>query len=776
MKPTTAQTASAWQAQIKGGTTTRPIARATVGRMWSKLTPYDMADVVGTFQRKKRGKGHFASMYWAQDDQPVELPNVAKVEWERSIDSDAATCTITCWNTEILPIGQIPTGDEATGGTLDRPGFFTFSRGQSDLSRSRWGQVKNGWADLLVPDRVVKTYEGYGYDPDLAPEADPHLYPSGTWLIDDIELSPDDTLLILRCRDFARVLMDEIILPPIVPWTEYPMYWEAFHNVKNAPVPSSRFNGGWKRPFYNYDTGDVYKRKGFMDGDRPYVGYGGDGLDLGHNGMDAFDGSSSTYFLSGGHATPNERSAYEYVQGQFKRTQVAAVKVKVWGGPYTCYVSLLDGEHIGMDSWRGADPPGTWHGSAKVPYKPGPPTGLDTHADKPYVKVVEVPRNGTLTIPLDKPYASTMVRITLGAMKNAGIGHYKWRCGVYDVQVLAGDTEVVMRDGGWRMEGNVGDYTEIVEWFLAWGGFWWPDKDASYLNSDGSVVSWDAGDQDSKTFTLPHPVTDPENERSAGRRLVYRNLPFGRVWGDLMQTGTYNQVPLDSQTFDKKSLMDGISAIRDIVGFCFFVDELGGAIWRLPNVYRKGNYLWNALGGPRKARTAAMVTIDERETLLSLRVKLSSRNVREKVFVANVTGKYGAVAKGYNPSPAGLRRVGGWTDERFDSTKECQVMADLIAVRQMFEYRTDTLTIPGNPAIQVDDQVQIIERISGETYVHYVRGIKSAWDALTGKWTYDLDTHWLGEEPGGTFWASDRMKLSAEAKSYLNNLLAGPGM
>ena len=49
MKPTTAQTASAWQAQIKGGSTTRPIARATVGRMWSKLTPYDRAVVVGSF-------------------------------------------------------------------------------------------------------------------------------------------------------------------------------------------------------------------------------------------------------------------------------------------------------------------------------------------------------------------------------------------------------------------------------------------------------------------------------------------------------------------------------------------------------------------------------------------------------------------------------------------------------------------------------------------------------------------------------------------------------
>lgn len=94
------------------------------------------------------------------------------------------------------------------------------------------------------------------------------------------------------------------------------------------------------------------------------------------------------------------------------------------------------------------------------------------------------------------------------------------------------------------------------------------------------------------------------------------------------------------------------------------------------------------------------------------------------------------------------------------------MMADLIAIRQMFTFRTDTLTIPGNPAIQVDDQVRIYERESEEMYLHYVKGISMDWDSKTGKYTYQLSTHWLGDVPFSK-WTFDPAKLSAETKAYL---------
>ncbi len=93
-------------------------------------------------------------------------------------------------------------------------------------------------------------------------------------------------------------------------------------------------------------------------------------------------------------------------------------------------------------------------------------------------------------------------------------------------------------------------------------------------------------------------------------------------------------------------------------------------------------------------------------------------------------------------------------------------MADLISVRQMFTYRSNTLEIPANPGIQVDDQIRIFERVTSETYIHYVDGISSEFDMETGRWVYSLTTHWLGEEPFDK-WFFNPNDLSPETQAYL---------
>jgi hypothetical protein len=201
--------------------------------------------------------------------------------------------------------------------------------------------------------------------------------------------------------------------------------------------------------------------------------------------------------------------------------------------------------------------------------------------------------------------------------------------------------------------------------------------------------------------------------------------------------------------------------VRDIVGFVFFTDETGGAIWRSPNIWSVGNWVTGEAD-----RTTDVVTIDAPVSMLGMSSKVSSRSVREKIFVANVNGRFGAVSAGYNPYPSGMRRIGGWTDQHFTTEAECRVMADLITLRQMFQYRTDTVQIPGNPAIQPDDQVRMYEEVTGEQYIHYVRSISSSWDRRSGKWTYDLQTHWLGVEPG-VRWATDQKELSIDTLNYL---------
>ena len=96
-------------------------------------------------------------------------------------------------------------------------------------------------------------------------------------------------------------------------------------------------------------------------------------------------------------------------------------------------------------------------------------------------------------------------------------------------------------------------------------------------------------------------------------------------------------------------------------------------------------------------------------------------------------------------------------------------MADMITLRQMFTYRQNSLRIPADPRIQVDDQVEIQERTTGEAYKHYVRTISSQWDLETGVWSYDLTTSWLGTDPQGQ-WAFKTKGLSAATIAYLTAL------
>jgi hypothetical protein len=301
-------------------------------------------------------------------------------------------------------------------------------------------------------------------------------------------------------------------------------------------------------------------------------------------------------------------------------------------------------------------------------------------------------------------------------------------------------TWLARRNGSVYFTGN----TDVIKRLLAYGGFWWPRDHAKDVikRSDGSVQSF------------PCPDNDPY-------------LGLGRIWGDLQSTGTAGVVPLTIDMFDKKPLMDCINAIKDIIGFIFMVDEDGAAIWRSPNVWRAGNVLGDL--ATNAGWTPDIITIDERNTLIGLQAKVTGQNVREHIVVANTSGRIGAVAKGHNPYPTNKRRTAGWTDQHFGSTTECQIMADLIGLRQFMTMRQDTVTIPGHPGIQCDDQVRIIEEVTGEGYLHYVDAIHSDNNLETGRWTYQLTTNWLGDSPD-TLWLWNSSFFADSTKEYLQAL------
>lgn len=687
--------------------TRRPMARVTIQKLQVKLQKVDSTRL-------------FATALFGQGDIPRELPNVKSVTWDRSVGSDVASCTIVFYNTTPLPLGQPP----ITDGDFDLPGYYTYNYGVTSWA-SDWGTqmyvTERSWQDYLIPDRILRTYEGFGFNANAAPETDANLVQTGTWMIDDVEFSTDG-LITVTCRDVGRLLLDHIMFPPVIPLDRYPMVWDPNHNVENPDVVTT--GGPTFRPAYDTDSGVPY--------------YGRNGNIHGHRASHAFDASESTYWLSVGNAQPRAGYSFEYVQGKTGGRTVAAVRIHVHGGPYRVYLSVKV--------------KGKWQGRNVIPYDPHNPASAPNGSNIKYVKVATVKREATYTFKLDQPIAHVdAIRISFTDLWNSGIGPYKYRAGLRSVVCMSQQSTTV--DGGTHVEGDFGDYTEIVKYLLACGGFHWPKTTNAFLTySDG-------------TRTALEPT---------------ENDPFlvsGRIWGELEMSGTGAyadpvtgvRATLKADIWDKKPLMDGIAYVRDILGFLFMVDEVGGAIFRLPNVYGLGNWYTDFGANARYVSGEnAIVTIDERQTLIGLRAKISSKNIREHIFVANANGTFGATAAGYNPvSPnPGMRRVGGWTDQNFATTAEAQKMADLIVIRQAFEYRTDSVTIVANPAIQCDDQVKLKERITGEGYYHYVKGIKSTNDLEAGQWTYDLSTNWLGETPFGT-WAFDQNALNIATAQYL---------
>ena len=667
----------------------------------------------------------YAMAVFGQTQTPVELPNVKSISWQRSVDSDAASCTLVLYNTEPLPLGQVPDLD----GNLDLPGYYTFNRGRTNYlpASTRWGHTANAWQDMLVPDRLIKTYEGYGFDSTVGPDLDPHMVQSGVWLIDDVRYGTDG-LITVECRDLGRLLLDQIMFPPVVPMQQYPLQFETRHEVTSTSVSTAS----------GFTSGTLSNDSNAAGG---YTGF--NGSVYGHQPSHALDTDPSTYWLSIGNATPNSDYSFEWLEINVSGA-VSAVKVHTWGGPYRMYVSVY------------AD--GAWQGQAKVPYNPKSQAAAPNGSDIPYLAVATVDKDAENVVRFSTVQGVTKVRVTFTSLYDSNLGTYQYRAGVRTFQVSA---EVQTTTTTTSICGNIDDYTDIVKKLLAYGGFWW-----SAVAAENNIEITDG----SEITITPVAGSDPV-------------LGEGRIWGDVMMSGTAPiaptpenpdlvSVPLGVEIWDKKPLMDGINYVRDVLGFIFFVDELGAAVFRFPNMKEVGNYIgaMSSGSGPAySAGTVEMVIIDEQQTLISLTARLSSRSMRERVFVANSSGAVGAMAAGHNPYPANLRRVGGWTDLHFTDSNECKVMAELITLQQVFTYRTDQVEIPGYSRIQIDDQVRLIEAITSETNVHYIKAITSEWDLETGRWTYQLDTQWLGGAPDDD-WVFHQEDLSAETQTYLNGL------
>ena len=608
------------------------------------------------------------------------------------------------YNTEPLPLGSSP----SKAGDFDRPGWYTYNRGATVIGRGRWGYGENGWKEVLIPNRVLRTYQGYGFDDSECPDSDPNLSLTGTWLIDEVDMTSPNNTITLTCRDFAKILLEEIVFPPVIPLAQYPLAWESYHTTSGAP--SSK----WTELRLRWDD----------DSNTPWYGRGS--VLYGHKGSHAFDERAASYWLSVGNADPVADYAFEWVQGRVPNTDIQGVRFTPWAGNYVVYVSVYAN--------------GAWQGSDYIPYNPFAAPAAPNHANIKYVKQTTCGWEAEQSIDLGRVYHHvTKLRLTFHRLAYNPHAPYHYRAGVRSFVALRHAKATP------RKVGNYGDYTDIVKYFCGVGGFYWPPQ-AFRRTCDGEGHTF--------SYTRSDPV-----------------VGVGRIWGDFELTRTSGPIKIPHSQFDKQPLMSAIQYVRDIVGYTFFIDEAGGAVFRAPNIWSVGNYV--RPDSHTAARTKYVPTLDEKVTIRELSAKLSDREFRRRTFVANLGGNKAALARLTselaNEMDIGIERVDIISDQHFETKAECQKMADLVQLRRLFTYRRDSITITGNPYLQPDDQVRIIERVTGETYVHRIVSISSAWDNDQGEYTMNLETHWLGEHPFNK-WAFSWKQMAKETQQYFRYL------
>ena len=78
----------------------------------------------------------------------------------------------------------------------------------------------------------------------------------------------------------------------------------------------------------------------------------------------------------------------------------------------------------------------------------------------------------------------------------------------------------------------------------------------------------------------------------------------------------------------------------------------------------------------------------------------------------------------------------------FVSQEEVNKFGFLVSLWIHWSYRASKFRIPGIAALEPDDQVRIYERVTAETFIHYVEGYSSVMNLDQGTWYMDVDTNW----------------------------------
>lgn len=366
----------------------RPNAYVTVQMPWGGADPYvvdgDEDHVIHPTSTAGGGTKTGEVLRWFQkaDNSQNErrLPNVLRISIDRSIDNDAATCSIEMSN-QWMRNNNDPSS--ATTPTVGTPGYFTPSHGATMEAAARWGHQANDWAGVLVPNAMIRTYQGYGgYDKPLEEALeDGNVVLTGVWLVDSVDVRTDGRLNI-SCRDMMKLLINQQLYPPLVPADKYPLqYYRYVIEMRDIEAgASARFEYGDVRTIF-HDSSVDRRFPGHIATGGAEVG--------GWKASMTLDSNLMTFAISTGYDSPTGACDWwEYEVGEYAN----AVWVYPWAGNYTAYISVMEN-----DLWQGTE------------YVPASAYG----ASIPYVLRTSIPWEAAVEILLPRLYNAQYVRISL---------------------------------------------------------------------------------------------------------------------------------------------------------------------------------------------------------------------------------------------------------------------------------------------------------------------------------------------------------------------------
>lgn len=692
----------------------------------------------------------------------TEIPNIKSIAIDRSLDADAATCEIAIYN-QWMNENDEPNDDPRQ---LGNPGYFTWNYGEGDAG-VRWGQSDSPWNNVLIPNALIRVYQGFGGRDKSIEDAldDGNLILMGVFLIDEVRVGTDGILL-LRCRDMAKLLIEQQMFPPLMPNGWYPLHYYRWVLTDHYTPPVEVYDEVDPDPGVPAGTGQGPEGRKFI----PDGALSADGQGYWLVGTDGgvFSFNVPFYGSRGNEADPaafSSMAADPLGRGYWLCTREGHVytfgEVLYYGGVDGASLSpivRIAAHPNGRGYWLMAESGHVWafgdaqfygqsNGATAHPMVGFAPTrtgngywlmsaggAIFTHGDALYHGGFEdhiLPLDPASDLAAD-PFAGYWCTTNLGRVqyKFADTINGYAPNGEFDSALLNDPINAIVitpSGNGYLLfagDGGVFSFGDAPFWGSLPDGFTWQTKsDGDYLDYSDIVK---------------------DILRWAGWLAYGDGDDF--VYGNIESTGAYAEEEISPDTFDKKPVIDALNTLKEIVGYHLWVDEEGAVHFESPNWYEFGNLDEDG------DRQESLVEIDEKYQLTDYTVSYTDGSVRSEIIIsshdptASFTGTVTTRQTYDNDLLRGMVRPAMWVNDVLTNESEQRAMLERIEDHIRFSYRMGTVECIANPQVQINDQVRIYERQTGDTFVHYVRGIRTDMDLDSGTWMMTLTTNWLGED------------------------------